>query len=99
MTTHVVSQRFTASEALVFYDEHLAHLSEEVLKTSIVAEPSFDPLNDPDLYWGQLGTGDRERWSQYRVPPTPWSHRFLLWLSTWPSGWEVYCTLRCILHV
>ncbi|KAL1942080.1 hypothetical protein VTO73DRAFT_6610 [Trametes versicolor] len=66
MTTHVIDQRFTASEALVFYDEHLAHLSEVVLETGIVAEPSFEPLNYPDLYWKQLGTGDRERWSQYR---------------------------------
>lgn len=73
MTTHVIDQRFTASEALVFYNEHLAHLSEEVLETGIVAEPSFEPLNYPDLYWKQLGTGDRERWSQYRVPPRPWS--------------------------
>ncbi|KAI0363330.1 hypothetical protein BV20DRAFT_1066263 [Pilatotrama ljubarskyi] len=99
MTTHVVEQRFTASEALAFYLEHLERLPDEVQRREVVLRPSCDPLNNPDLFWQLLGTEDEARWSQYRVPPRPWGKRFLTWLASLPRGWMLLHRLRCTLHI
>ncbi len=60
MTTHDIERRFTASEALAFFQEHLASHSEDVLNTSIAPTWTFDMLDNPDLYWKHLAPADRE---------------------------------------
>ncbi|KAI1794188.1 hypothetical protein LXA43DRAFT_998166, partial [Ganoderma leucocontextum] len=68
MTTHVVDGRFTASEALAFFQDHFGDLPDDVLATRLVLSPSFEPLVDPEVYWSLLNAEDSERWKGFSCP-------------------------------
>ena len=99
MTTHVVTQRFTAAEALSFYNEHLSQLSDHVLARRLTLSPGFEQLRDPDLYWSLLTPQDRQRWQAYRVGPRSWGHRLLAWIAEKDMGWKVLRAARHLLNV
>ncbi|KAI0675122.1 kinase-like domain-containing protein [Trametes maxima] len=99
MTTHVIERRFTASEALDFYREHLGQLPEETLATRVATSAEWDGMNDPDVYWRLLTPEHQDRWSHLRVPRKPWKHKVLERIASIPYGWQVLHALRCWLHV
>ena len=98
MTTHIVQQRFTAAEALAFFEEHAAFVAEEQLLTDVTHAPSFDPLNEPDLYWSLLSPNDRHLFKAYRVPPRTWGRRILLRIADTKVGWNILTLLRRTIH-
>ena len=89
MTTHIVEERFSASESLQFYHSHLGSLPEDVLSRDAVIRTGFEPVNDPNIYWQLLSPEYQDRWSHYRVPPRSLRLKFLLWITSFRYGWEI----------
>ncbi len=99
MTTHVVDRRFTAAEALAFFQDHFGDLSDDVLATHLVLMPSIEPLKDPEEYWSLLGAEDSERWKGFRVPKRSWTQRLLQWVEETAVGWKLLRAVRGVLHI
>ncbi|TBU48608.1 hypothetical protein BD309DRAFT_949131 [Dichomitus squalens] len=99
MTTHIIDQRFTAAEALSFYNEHLSRLPDDLLAHPLTLFTSFEPLCDPDVYWSLLSSEDRGRWHAFRVPPRSWGHRLLAWIAETDLGWKILRAARRMLNL
>ena len=99
MTTYVIGQRFTASEALAFFNEHMHQLPEWKLLTPVTTEGSFEPLNDSDYYWSLLSHEDRDKWSSHRVPPSSLWRRLLSYIAQSSIGWRIMSYVRGLLHI
>ncbi|PPQ80617.1 hypothetical protein CVT25_001646, partial [Psilocybe cyanescens] len=96
MTTWDLNSRFTASEALQFFEERMAELSDEQLQVIFWDERLRIPYNEYDR-WEGLPICFVERWKAYRVAPLPWHMRFLRSLCQRRLG--CFSTDFCLLHV
>lgn len=99
MTTHVVEHRFTANEALSFFERHLTQVSEDALASPISPAFNFEALRQPDVYWSLLSPDDCRFWSDYQVPPRSWHKAMLLNLAQMTVGWRVLWFVRHRLRV
>ncbi|TBU25141.1 hypothetical protein BD311DRAFT_522857 [Dichomitus squalens] len=99
MTTHIASPRFTAAEALSFYNEFLSRLPDDLLAHPLTLSAGFEPLCNPDVYWSLLSPEDRGRWHAFRVPPRPWSHWVLGWIAETDLGWKILRAVRRMLNL
>ncbi|PIL33379.1 hypothetical protein GSI_03999 [Ganoderma sinense ZZ0214-1] len=99
MTTHVVSRRFSADEALDFFKSNIQLLPQEVLVAPVTLEFDYEMMYHPERYWSKLAPPVQARWNQFRAPPLPrWWH-FLNWLMQLPACTRVvewYCDFRDI---
>ena len=99
MTTHVVSQRFTAVEALSFYNEHFSGLPDDLLAHPLTLCMGFEPLRDPEVYWSRLSPQDLLRWQSFRVPPNSWDERLLRWILRSTLAWKLVAPIRRMLNI
>ncbi|KAI0675107.1 kinase-like domain-containing protein [Trametes maxima] len=82
MTTHVLSERFTAAESLEFFDSMIwQELSETERSRPLGLEFTWTDVRYPDIYWSKLSISDRTRWKDYQVPPKSLGRRVLEWLT------------------
>lgn len=54
MTTHVQSQRFTAAEALQFYNTQIATVPSAVLDSVVEPHLDWSAMVNSDVYWSKL---------------------------------------------
>lgn len=94
MTTHIVEQRFTAAQALSFFDTHANLISEEQLAAKVTLMPSYEPMWNPKIYWSLLSPKDRQIFKSYQVPTRPWWHRLLLQITKTPFCWRLLVFVR-----
>ncbi|KAI0661357.1 hypothetical protein C8Q70DRAFT_1097725 [Cubamyces menziesii] len=94
MTTNVIGDRFTAAEALTFFCEVEAQLSQNMLDTGVALKASYDPLDNPDLYWSRLTPESQLRLQLHRPLPLSWTNRALRWLMTTRPGRKVIPFVR-----
>ena len=76
MTTHDLTRRFTADEALDFFQNEYSTLREEQLNRPVTPDrggSSFD-------YWDHMPPYLAEKWAHHRTPPVPLSYPVLRWL-------------------
>ena len=76
MTTHDLTRRFTADEALDFFQNEYSILREEQLNRPVTPDcggSSFD-------YWDHMPPYLAEKWAHHRTPPVPLSYPVLRWL-------------------
>lgn len=99
MSTHVVESRFTAAEALDFFNKHLGQLPEHLQASPVVLEPSFEVLRDPELYWSILSPDNLCIWQEYRVPPRSWIQRLLTWFGRNRMAWNLLRLVRRFLYI
>ncbi|PPQ74159.1 hypothetical protein CVT25_012752, partial [Psilocybe cyanescens] len=80
LTTRNLAFRFTASEALSFFEEMVSQLSEAELDQPIESK-DLNGTQDYDKYnrWAHVTPEFARKWSHYREPPIPWT-TFLLGL-------------------
>ncbi|EJF65250.1 hypothetical protein DICSQDRAFT_152498 [Dichomitus squalens LYAD-421 SS1] len=71
MTTHIVSQRFSAEEALAFFKASTKDLTQDALEASLELTMEYEPLYDSDVYWSRLPSELQARWICHRTPPLP----------------------------
>ncbi|KAF9560145.1 hypothetical protein CPC08DRAFT_494024 [Agrocybe pediades] len=87
LTTHKLRQRFTASEALEFFENFYSDLSEEELKKYL---PTIDSTYHPRPYydcdrWASVPPHLAKKWAIYREPPL--SLRTRLLRKLFKHGW------------
>lgn len=80
MTTHVLSHRFTAQEALDFFKGNVKSQPQDVLDTPVTLRIEYETMINPDLYWLKLAPSVQAHWSRFRAPPIPRWWFILNWL-------------------
>ncbi|KAG6811982.1 hypothetical protein H0H92_005016 [Tricholoma furcatifolium] len=98
MTTRDISKRFTASEALLFFEEHVDRLTSSQEALTCPATPLQTYLTPFNVYdrWNGLDSTFVLKWSAYREPPIPRHVQFLWWFCDRPWGrWLVLLVRRC----
>ncbi|KAF8589797.1 hypothetical protein K439DRAFT_1628319 [Ramaria rubella] len=78
MTTHIISRRFTAHEALSFCEFICDSLSLHELQLSLPRDSVRSPIDD---HWESLPKDFIVTWGSYRVPQPSFLTRVLRWLS------------------
>jgi len=75
MITRDVAKRFTAREALNFFEDFSSRLS----TSELYEEPSLPSYLNPETYnrWAGLSEDFIQQWSLYREPELPWTTKFL----------------------
>ncbi|KAL1942060.1 hypothetical protein VTO73DRAFT_6590 [Trametes versicolor] len=99
MTTHIFEERWTAEDALAFFNEILAGLSPAALDSSVVCQYDYDTLDNPDIYWNQLTPELQLKWKAYRPSPRSWTRRVLRWLISTDVGCAIVPRVRLWLRI
>ncbi|PPQ86316.1 hypothetical protein CVT25_005617 [Psilocybe cyanescens] len=88
MTTWDLDRRFTASEALQFFEERKSELTEEQLQADLYEAQIRFRYDNYDR-WEGLPLDFVEKWKAYRTAPLPWHLRFLRRLRQLPYFYYV----------
>ncbi|KIJ63031.1 hypothetical protein HYDPIDRAFT_29727 [Hydnomerulius pinastri MD-312] len=99
MITRKIPLRFTAQEALQFFEEHV--LPSVSLALSAVSALAPDRTTvEPELYdrWTGLHPTFVRTWADYRLPPLELSTRVLRWICEFSLGYTVAYNFRRILR-
>ncbi|KAI0363342.1 hypothetical protein BV20DRAFT_958483, partial [Pilatotrama ljubarskyi] len=99
MTTHILAERFTAEEALVFLDNITAQVSEDASSAPVILKVDWSTCDDSGNYWYYTPPGFIELWSHYRTPQHGWSAHAVDALCTYQAGWSAVCYLRALLRI
>lgn len=94
MTTHIPEERWSAEDALTFFNEILAGLFPVALDSSVACQWDYDTLDNPDLYWNHLTPEFQLKWKAYRSPPRSWTRRVLRWLISTDVGCAIVPRVR-----
>ncbi|KAF8174269.1 other/AgaK1 protein kinase [Pholiota molesta] len=71
MTTRDIGNRFTAAEALHFFEQMRADLTEDQLNMKEDPKPEWHTPYDKYDRWSYLPADFQRKWAAYRQPPTP----------------------------
>ncbi|PPQ88578.1 hypothetical protein CVT25_009958 [Psilocybe cyanescens] len=74
MTTWELDRRFTASEALHFYEDRLSEVTDDQMKLLVEQEHNRKLYDEYDR-WEGLSPDFLDKWAEYRTPPLPWHMR------------------------
>ncbi|KAG6849971.1 hypothetical protein H0H93_003160 [Arthromyces matolae] len=96
MTTRKINQRFKASEALEFFEQHVVPLTTEDQLSASALEPLDYEYAAYDYYdrWKGLEPGFIERWSAFREPPVPRHVEFLRYICQYPLVYDSISYVR-----
>lgn len=83
MTTWNLDHRFTASEALRFFEEALPEVAEDQLKVHVHENYKLKPYDEYDR-WEGLPPDFVQKWNTHKTPPLPWRMLFLRRLHSLP---------------
>ncbi len=75
MVTWDVRARFTAEQALQFFEQHVSGLDENML----YAIPRNSEYQEYD-YWSELSPDFVRKWAHLRIPPEPITRKMLRWI-------------------
>ncbi|KAF8905860.1 other/AgaK1 protein kinase [Gymnopilus junonius] len=101
MTTRDLNCRFTASQALQFFDEMSSQMSQSELGTPIwLHNPARLVPYDEFNRWEYVPPDLARKWTAYREPPIPWITKALRWIcaSEYFSVYKVIARIRWFLH-
>lgn len=99
MTTHIVNDRWTAEEALLFFNEIRTGLTPEVLDSNILLEANLDCVDNPELYWRRLSLDLQNKWKAYRPPPVTWWRKLLRKVTATDTGYWIVAHVRRLLEI
>ncbi|KAF8886812.1 hypothetical protein BD779DRAFT_608479 [Infundibulicybe gibba] len=97
MTTHIVTRRFTAPEALKFCSFIRESLTVKELDTRLDPEPQRDGYCRDR--WAHLPPDFVRTWSAYRESPPSYQIRVLRWIGCWDLGWRLLRFIRGFLRI
>ncbi|RPD59770.1 hypothetical protein L227DRAFT_502814 [Lentinus tigrinus ALCF2SS1-6] len=98
MTTHIISGRLTASNALTYFEEVVKGLPDYVLENEVVLDCNLD-FQDMDTYWSLLPPELSSAWAKYRTPPVFLRHKILNYISSHSLGYTVLSCVRRKLRI
>ena len=94
MTTRVVSQRFTAEEALAFFERAVDTLPSNLLPSPVTITGASTAIGYTGSYWNSLPSDFCDRWLLYRSPPPSWTDKVLLHIFRTDIGWNILHYVR-----
>ncbi|KAH9477431.1 hypothetical protein JR316_0009644 [Psilocybe cubensis] len=71
MTTWDLKRRFTAAEALKFFEQSLSEMTQKELEVEISGSIHYENYSTYNR-WQQMHPALMEKWKVYRTPPIPW---------------------------
>ena len=98
MTTHIVSRRFIAQEALDFFRENIEPHSQGVLDAPVTLRVNYQTILDPEVYWSKLTPHMQVHWTRFRAPPMPRWWYVLNWLMRVPVCGRIIEFVRWVLR-
>ncbi|KAH7902869.1 hypothetical protein BJ138DRAFT_1168786, partial [Hygrophoropsis aurantiaca] len=99
MITRDLSQRFTAPDALRFFEHEVLP---SVTPTQFSARPATaDRSLRPEWYdrWVGLDPQFARTWAEYRLPRLEWSTRLLRWICEFDAGYAVVQWVRKVFRI
>lgn len=99
MTTHVISQRFTAEEARMFLENELRLLAPDIRATPLDMKVNFNVLANPEMYWSMVPVHTKAGWCEFRTPPRSLESTMLNQLMRYPTLRKIIVLTRRILGV
>nr|VWO98242.1 N/A [Ganoderma boninense] len=99
MTTHVISERFKAADALAFLEDATRALPGDVLCAPVQVKSNWDCLEDANVYWAKLPADFCATPGLYRTPPLSLARRLLSAIARYRIGWRILLFLRSVLRV
>ncbi|KAI0675110.1 kinase-like domain-containing protein [Trametes maxima] len=99
MTTHNLTHRFTAEEALAFLDHAWSQLPESAHGALLSSEAGGDGQIPPEMHWSLTPPGYGDQWSHYKTPPYGWTARVLDRIMQIPRAWPLIALIRRVLNV
>lgn len=100
MTTHVVSQRFSAQDALTFLQEAIRYVPASTLAEGVNLIPQYDPEITTSIYWDRMPTAPNEVWGPYKTPQLSLTQRLLIIpIRSYALGWKALRWVRRTLRV
>ena len=99
MTTPVISQRFTAKEALQFFRDTTGQLDRTTLQDQVTLKPGFAAMQDANVYWSKLTPDSLAVFGRHRTPPPSWWSGVLAWVLSYPAGYRIIVSIRRIFNV
>ncbi|KAI0355664.1 hypothetical protein OH77DRAFT_1424609 [Trametes cingulata] len=98
MTTHVISQRFTAEDALAFLDHIATHLPKDACDASMTLEPDWYTCEERGIYWDLTPPGFTTFWSHYKTPLHGRLAHVIDRLCSCQFGWRAVRYIRALLR-
>ncbi|KAI0645512.1 hypothetical protein C8Q79DRAFT_697473 [Trametes meyenii] len=99
MTTHNLTRRFTAEEALAFLDYAWSQLPESAHDACLSSEARKDHQIQHGMHWSLTPPGFEDQWSHYKTPPYGWAARILdRALVQIPQAWPLVTFVRKMLN-
>ncbi|KDR82382.1 hypothetical protein GALMADRAFT_57318, partial [Galerina marginata CBS 339.88] len=95
MTARDLDRRFTASEALRFFEDMTSQLSQSELEVQTPQRERGEQLSY-DLYdrWSRVPADFARKWEIYKEPPLPWTTKVLCWLCERRWGHYIVAIIR-----
>ncbi|KAI0630180.1 hypothetical protein C8Q77DRAFT_1219795 [Trametes polyzona] len=99
MTTHIISDQFSAAETLKFFHRIEADVTPEILQSIVTLEQDYMTMNDPSLYWSCTMPEFQSVWRSHRPPPLMLCICLLRWLGSTAIGYKLISSVRCVLSI
>ncbi|KAI0780201.1 hypothetical protein C8Q74DRAFT_1263745 [Fomes fomentarius] len=99
MTTHVISQRFTAEEARMFLQDELRRLAPDICATPLDLKVNFNVLENSEMYRSMVPVHLKARWYEFRTPPRSLGSTMLDHLMGYPTLRKIIILTRRIIGV
>ncbi|KAI1794200.1 hypothetical protein LXA43DRAFT_1118910 [Ganoderma leucocontextum] len=99
MTTHVVSQRFSAEEALEFFRRETKDLPRNALEAHLILSVEGEAMYYSDVYWSRLSPQLQAQWASLRTPPLGCWFHILNRLMQIPICCRVIVSVRRLLGI
>ncbi|KAI0694014.1 hypothetical protein C8T65DRAFT_585288, partial [Cerioporus squamosus] len=98
MTTHIVCDRYSTSEALAHFEEVASRLPDHTLQEQVVLEMNWE-LEDTERYWLLLSPESAATWADYRTPRLSLGEKVLWYIFRYRFGRTVLRYVRRVLQV
>ena len=99
MTNRVISQRFSAEEALQFLEWAVSGISDADLHTAIAITRDSWYMGFAGTYWNLLSPQFRATWGPYISPPPSYGEKLAGYIQWSDIGWNVLRFTRRILRI
>lgn len=99
MTTRNISRRFTASEALTFFEEQVQPLTTRLENIACRRLRKYPTRYDEFDRWQYLDPEFKEKWAKFREAPVPFHIRMLRKICGRPWRWNLVNWVRYLAQV
>ncbi|RPD68639.1 hypothetical protein L226DRAFT_548493 [Lentinus tigrinus ALCF2SS1-7] len=94
MTTHFISERFSAPEALEFLEYAVKTSTKATYALPVTLAMDWECLRNSGRYWSTLSPSFHVSWGAYKTPPLSWTYYVLDHIADYRVGWKLLTFLQ-----